>query len=63
MASKFVTFTSLGRRALPNQWDVIALSLIFGAFLLVIHAGRGVVMPLPTSDSAPVTLDYVYLPY
>ena len=63
MASKFVTFTSLGRRALPNQWDVIALSLIFGAFLLVIHAGRGVVMPLPPSDSAPVTLDYLFLPY
>ncbi len=63
MASKFVTFTSLGRRALPNQWDVIALSLIFGAFLLVIHAGRGIVMPLPASDSATITLDYLYLPY
>ncbi len=63
MATKFVTFTSLGRKALPNQWDVIALALIFGAFLLVVHAGRGMVVPLPPSDSAPVTLAYAYLPY
>ena len=63
MASKFVTFTSLGRRALPNQWDVIALSLIFGLFVLVVHGGRGMVVPLHSSDAAPVVLDYAYLPY
>jgi NitT/TauT family transport system permease protein len=63
MATKFVAFTSLGRRALPNQWDVIAMSLIFGFFVLLIHAGRGMVVPLPASDASPISLDYVYLPY
>ncbi len=63
MASKFVAFTSLGRRALPNQWDLIALSLIFGLFVLVVHGSRGMVLPLPSPDTAPITLDYVYLPY
>ncbi len=62
-ATKFVAFTSLGRRALPNQWDVIALSLIFGAFVLAVHAGRGMVVALPAPDSSPVVLDYAYLPY
>jgi len=63
MASKFVAFTSLGRRALPNQWDVIALSLIFGLFVLIAHGSRGMVVPLPSADTAPITLDYAYLPY
>ena len=63
MATKFVTFTSLGRRALPNQWDVIALSLIFGAFVLVVHAGRGMVVSLSAPDASPMVLDYAYLPY
>ena len=47
MATKFVTFASLGRRTLPNQWDVIALSLIFGMFVLIVHGSRGMLAPLP----------------
>ena len=63
MASRFVAFTSLGRRALPNQWDLIALSLIFGTFVLVVHGSNGMLQPLPSPDTAPVSLDFVYLPY
>ena len=63
MSSKFVAFTSLGRRALPNQWDIVALSLVFGVFVLIIHASRGMVVPLPPPDASAVSLDYVYLPY
>ena len=63
MASKFVAFTSLGRRALPNQWDVIALSLIFGLFVLVVRGSHDMTVPLPSPDSAPVSLDYALLPY
>ena len=57
MATKFVTFTSLGRRTLPNQWDVIALSLVFGILVLTLHAGRGMVVPLPAPDASPVVGD------
>lgn len=63
MTDKFVAFTSLGRRTLPNQWDLIALSLIMGAFVLVVHGGRGMVVPLQRVDAVPVVLDYAYLPY
>ncbi len=63
MASKFVAFTSLGRRALPNQWDVIALSLIFGIFVLIVHGSRGMILPLPPADTSPISLDYSSLPY
>ncbi len=63
MASKFVAFTSLGRRSLPNQWDVAALSLIFGLFVLVVHGSRGMLVPLASPATAPITLDYTYLPY
>ncbi|UDL95837.1 MULTISPECIES: ABC transporter permease [Lichenihabitans] len=63
MATRFVPFTSLGRRAMPNQWDVVALSLILGAFVLIVHAGRGMVVPLPAPNTTPITLDYAYLPY
>ncbi|WP_237477731.1 ABC transporter permease [Lichenibacterium dinghuense] len=63
MASKFVAFTSLGRRALPNQWDLIALSLIFGLFVLIVHGSRGMVVPLPPADAPAITLDYADLPY
>ncbi len=63
MASKFVAFTSLGRRALPNQWDVVALSLIFGLFVLVVHASRGMLVPLSAPGATPIRLDYAYLPY
>ncbi len=48
---------------MPNQWDLIALSLIFGLFVLVVHGSSGMVLPLPSPDTAPISLDYVYLPY
>lgn len=63
MHSKFVAFTSLGRRALPNQWDIIALSLIFGMFVLIVHGSRGMIQPLPPPSTAPVELAYSALPY
>ena len=36
---KFVAFTSLGRKALPNQFDVFALALVFAVLIAVVHAG------------------------
>ena len=61
--TKFVTFASLGRRTLPNQWDIIALSLIFGVFVLIAHGSRGMLVPLPASDTNTISLSYAYLPY
>ena len=63
MATKFVAFASLGRRTLPNQWDIIALSLVFGLFVLVVHGSRGMLVPLPATNAASIDLSYIDLPY
>jgi NitT/TauT family transport system permease protein len=63
MATKFVTFPLLGRRALPNHWDLVALVLIFGGFVAIVHGAGGLTAPLPPSNQATVTLDYANLPY
>ena len=63
MSSRFVAFASLGRKTLPNQFDVIALALIFAGFILIVHGTRGMVLPLEAPQSTVASLDYANLPY
>jgi NitT/TauT family transport system permease protein len=63
MSSRFVAFASLGRKTLPNQYDVIALALIFAGFIAIVHGTRGMVLPLQAPQSTVVSLDYAKLPY
>ena len=63
MLSQFVAFTSLGRKALPNQYDLFAFALIFSAFIAVTHVSHGVTLPLTAPESTVVSLDYLLLPY
>lgn len=63
MLSRFVAFTSLGRKALPNQWDIIALAIVLAIFVVVAQGTHGVTAPLPAADSSPMELDYWQLPY
>ncbi len=63
MVSRFVNFTSLGRRALPNQWDLLALGIVLGVFIAVAQGSHGVTAPLPAPDAPPMELDYWQLPY
>ncbi len=60
---KIVTFSSVGRRALPNLYDLLALSLVFAIFIAVVHASQGVVMPLNAPGATDIHLDVKYLPY
>ena len=60
---KFVAFTSLGRRALPNQFDVFALLLIFGLLISVVHASHGAMQPLTAPGVTDIHLNVWYLPY
>ena len=60
---KFVAFTSLGRKALPNQFDLFALLVIFAILIAVVHAGRGAVMPLRAPGATDIHLGFAYLPY
>lgn len=63
MLSRFVAFTSLGRKALPNQYDLLAIALIFAAFAAASHAFHGVTVPLSAPESTAISLDYRHLPY
>ncbi|MGC2051085.1 MAG: ABC transporter permease subunit, partial [Methylovirgula sp.] len=62
MSSRIVALASVGRKTLPNQFDLIALALIFAGFIALVHGSRGMVLPLEAPQSS-VTLDYANLPY
>ena len=63
MLSRFVAFTSLGRKALPNQYDLFAFALILPPSLRVTHVSHGLTLPLAAPKSTVVSLDYGLLPY
>jgi NitT/TauT family transport system permease protein len=63
MFSRFVAFTSLGRTALPNQYDVFAFGLIVASFVAIAHAAHGLNLPLAVPEATVVSLDYAQLPY
>jgi len=57
------TFVSAGRRALPNQWDVIAFAAILAVFTAIARTYHGISAPLPAPSESPISLDYWQLPY
>ncbi|WP_018266033.1 ABC transporter permease [Methylosinus sp. LW4] len=63
MLNSFVALTSLGRRALPNLWDFVALALVLGVFALAAFGWRGMALPLEAPETAQLSLDYSALPY
>jgi NitT/TauT family transport system permease protein len=60
---KFVAFTSLGRRALPNQFDLFALAIVFALLIAVVHASHGALLPLQAPGATDIHLSVWYLPY
>ena len=60
---KFVAFTSLGRRALPNQFDLFALVFIAAVLVAIVHASQGATMPLKAPGATDIHLSLAYLPY
>jgi NitT/TauT family transport system permease protein len=57
------TFVSAGRRALPNQWDLVAFAAILAVLTAVARNYHGISAPLPAPSESPITLDYWQLPY
>jgi NitT/TauT family transport system permease protein len=57
------TFVSAGRRALPNQWDLVAFAAILAVLTAVARSYHGISAPLPAPSESPITLDYWQLPY
>ena len=50
------------RRYVPNLWDALAFSLVFGGLLLVVHGGHETLAPLASLNAVPVSLDPWRLP-
>jgi NitT/TauT family transport system permease protein len=61
--SRFHAFAALGRRALPNHWDIVALAAILAALAAIARAYHGIAAPLPAPSQPVVSLDYAMLPY
>ena len=63
MFSRLNAAATLGRRALPNHWDILALGAILAVFAAVARAYHGISAPLPPASAPVVSLDYWELPY
>ena len=63
MLSRFVAFTSLGRKALPNQYDLLALAVILAAFVAVAPSFDRTHLADRGAGIDGHSLDYSLLPY
>jgi NitT/TauT family transport system permease protein len=61
--SRLTNIASVGRRALPNHWDVLAFLAIMAALVGVVRGYHGMAAPLPAPDEPVINLDYWNLPY
>ena len=61
--SRMTAVALVGRRAMPNHWDLIALAVVLAVFAAVARAFHGISAPLPQANLAAVSLDYSELPY
>jgi NitT/TauT family transport system permease protein len=57
------SLASAGRRALPNQWDLIAFAAILAFLTAIAKSYHGISAPLPAASESPISLDYWQLPY
>ncbi|HZZ23765.1 MAG TPA: ABC transporter permease subunit, partial [Roseiarcus sp.] len=57
------SLASAGRRALPNQWDLIAFAAILAVLTAIAKSYHGISAPLPAANESTISLDYWQLPY
>jgi len=60
--SRLTTIASLGRRVLPNHWDIVALAAVMAALVGIVRALHGAATPLPETHVAAISLKYGILP-
>ena len=62
MPSRVVALAALGRKSLPNHYDLIALALIFAGLIMVVMASHAMTLPITVPQSTVISLDYALLP-
>ncbi|WP_395664724.1 ABC transporter permease [Methylocella sp.] len=55
--------SALGRRTLPNRYDLLWTALIFAGFIAIGRYSRGLTLPIHDPASTVSSLDYAGLPY
>ena len=63
MQSRVIALAALGRRSLPNHYDVVAMAVIFAGFIAVVRASHAMTLPIAAPSRWPSPLDYWHLPY
>ncbi len=61
--AKQYSVTTVSRRLLPNQWDLVARAVIMAVLVGMARAYHGIAAPLPPAEAPVVSLDYGELPY
>ena len=57
--SRLTNIASVGRRALPNHWDVLAFVAIMAVLVATVRGYHGMAVPLPAADE-PVVIKHRY---
>src|ERR1700735_5607626 len=61
--SRMTAVALVGRRAMPNHWDLIAFAAILALLTAIAKSYHGISARLPVPNESTVSLDYWELPY
>ncbi len=62
MQSRVIALVALGRKSLPNYYDLVAMAVIFAGLIAVVRASHAMTLPLSAPQSTVISLDYALLP-
>ncbi len=62
MQPRVIALAALGRRSLPNYYDIAAMAVIFAGFIAVVHATHAMTLPIKAPEATAISLDYSHLP-
>ena len=62
MQSRVIALAALGRKSLPNYYDLVAIAVIFAGLVAVVRASHAMALPITAPQSTVISLDYALLP-
>ncbi len=62
MQSRIIALAALGRKSLPNYYDLVAMALIFAGLIALVRASHAMTLPITAPQSTVISLDYALLP-
>lgn len=62
MQSQVIALAALGRKSLPNYYDLVAMAVIFAGIIALVEASHAITLPITAPQSTVISLDYALLP-